>query len=80
MRGALNLNISSKRQLVNRNAGPAGFRFLVEDLSIDFVHRGKVLHVRQEDVDFDDVANAASGGIQHCAEIGQRLSLAMISA
>jgi hypothetical protein len=31
--------------------------------------------IRQEDVDLDDVVNAASGRIQYGAEIHQRLSL-----
>lgn len=80
MSGALNLDIRSQGQLVNSDAGPAGLGFLVEDLIIDLVDSSKIGHVVQEDVNLDNVVNAASGGIQNGAEIGQRLSLDMILA
>jgi hypothetical protein len=80
MSGALNLNISSQGQLMNSDTGPARLRFLVEDFIIDLVDGSKVIDVRQEDVDFDDVVDAASGRVQNGAEIGQGLSLIMRSA
>jgi hypothetical protein len=77
MSRALNLNISSQGQLMNSDTSPARLRFLVEYFIIDHVDGSKVIHVRQEYVDFDDVVDAASGRIQNGAEIGQGLSLIM---
>jgi hypothetical protein len=75
MSSALNLHISSQGQLVDSDAGPAGLRLFVEDFVIDHVDSSEVGNIRQEDVDLDDVVNAASGGVQNGAQIGQRLSL-----
>lgn len=77
MSGALNLDIGPQRQLVNGNTRPAGLGFLVEDLVIDLVDGSEISNVGQEDVDLYDVVDAASGGVENLAEVGQRLGLGM---
>lgn len=63
MSRAFNLNIRAEGQLVNGDAGPARLGFLVEDLVINDVDSSEVVNVRKEDIDLDNVVDAASGGI-----------------
>lgn len=65
----LNLNIRTKRQLMHRNTSPARFRLLREEGLIDLVHGGKVLHVGQENIDFDHVVDVASGCFEDLGEV-----------
>lgn len=63
MSSALNLHISSQRQLVNSHTGPAWLWLFVEDFIVDQVDSSKISYVGQEDVDLNDVVNAASSGV-----------------
>lgn len=48
---------------------------LSEELVVDLVDGGKVLHVVQEDVDLDNILQAASGLLKHSSKVLERLSL-----
>ena len=65
----LNLDIGTKRQLMNSNTSPARLRLLREEGVVDLVHGGEVLHVGEEDVDFDDVFDAAACCLEHFGEV-----------
>lgn len=40
-----------------------------------FVHRGKVIHVGEEDIDFDDFINVCSSSFQNCRQVLDALVL-----
>lgn len=46
-----------------------------EELIIDLVHRNKVVHSGDEDVDLDNIAHAASGFFENSLDVLQDLSL-----
>lgn len=57
----LNLHIRAQRQLLDRHTRPGGLDIAPVRL-VGFVHGGEVLHVRQENVDFENRVEAAAGG------------------
>jgi hypothetical protein len=42
---------------------------------VDLIHLGKVVHVGQEDVDLDDIAEIGSGSLKDCAQVLDALVL-----
>jgi hypothetical protein len=64
MRRALDLDVGAERELVHRDAGAARLGLLVEDLVVDGVDGREVGDVGQEDVDLDDVVDAAPRGFE----------------
>ena len=44
-------------------------------MRIDLIHRGKVLHVREEDVDLHDVVDVGAGRLEHSCQILDALVL-----
>jgi len=60
---------------MNSNTSPARLRLLGEEGIVDLVHGGEVLHVGEEDVDFDHVVDAASCCFEDFGQVGQGLFL-----
>jgi hypothetical protein len=75
MRRQLNLNIRPHRQLVHRHTSPARLRLLREKGSVLLIHSSEVLHIGQEDINFDDIIDAAPGCLKNFGEIGECLFL-----
>ena len=71
---ALNLHIRAQRQLLNSHTRPRGFHISPVRF-VGFVHGREVLHVRQENVDFEDRVEAAAGGGEDRGEVGDALVL-----
>lgn len=57
-----------------RNSRPA--RFALSPIqSINLIHRGEILHIRDENVDLDDIFNRRSRSFENCREIFNHLML-----
>ena len=74
MRSALNLNIRAHRQLLNRHTRSCWQRAR-EELQVSRIHSIKVLHGRDEDVDFDHVVQGGTAGFENVFEVGEGLDL-----
>ena len=70
----LNLHIRAQRQLLNSHTRPRGLDISPVRL-IGFVHGREVLHVRQENVDFENRVEAAAGGGEDGGEVADALVL-----
>lgn len=70
----LNLHIRAQRQLLNRHTRPRGFHIAPVRL-VGFVHGREVLHVGEEDVDFENRVEAAAGGGEDGGEVADALVL-----
>lgn len=55
---------------MHRNTSPAWLRLLLEKGLIRLIHSSIVLHVGQENVDFDNVINAASCCFEYFGKVG----------
>ena len=51
------------------------FRLPGDDLIVPLVHGSKIVHGGEEDVDLDDVPEAAPGSFEDRRDVGQRLLL-----
>jgi len=67
--------VNSPDQLVRISKIAYRLGVLSEELVVDLVDGGKVLHVVQEDVDLDNILQAASGLLKHSSKVLERLSL-----
>lgn len=70
----LNLHISPQRQLLHGHTCSRGLHIVPIRL-VDLVHRGEMLHVGEEDVDFEDGVEAGAGGGEDGGEVADALVL-----
>lgn len=71
---ALNLHIRAQRQLLHSNTSATRLDIAPVRL-VHVVHAREVLHVGQEDVDFENVLQAGFGGFEHGGEVADALVL-----
>lgn len=70
----LNLHVRPQRQLLDRHARSRGF-YIAPVRFVDVVHGREVLHVGEEDVDFEDGVEACAGGGEDRGEVADALVL-----
>ena len=70
MRRQLNLHIRPQRQLMNGNTRPNRLRLPRKEPIIHLIHRREVLHIRQKDVNLNDIVDAASCCFEDFGEVG----------
>jgi hypothetical protein len=70
----LDLNIRPQRQLPNSHTRPRRLHSPPISL-VNLIHLSKILHIRKENIDFEDVLEARTGGLEDGGEVGDALVL-----
>ena len=71
-RDALNFHIGTEWESDDRDAGASRIR-LGELRLVDLVHRGEVAHIRQINIDLDDIVRGDTGSLHDIEEIAEGL-------
>ncbi len=75
MRRQLNLHIRPQRKLIHRHTSPDRLRVLIKEPLIHLIHSREILHVGEEDVNFDRVVNMRAGCLKDRREVLETLLL-----
>ena len=72
-RHTFNFDACAFRQRLHRHGGASG-EGSGEEIGIDFVHAGKIVHVGEENGGFDDVSHAESDAFKNVLNVEERLA------
>ena len=75
MSRTLNFDISAKWQLENSHTASSRFWICTEPFGVDLVDSSKILHVRDKDVDLDDIIDRGSCCFKYSREVLEDLFL-----